>query len=364
MKQHFKFLTLLMFSVLVFASCSDDDDNKTIDVSKFVTQMEVVRDEMVQLRDNALYGDKKDMYPQDSKYILDDAVIQIEKTIRFFKNGTETEPTQEKVDSAIADANKAITDFKATQRTEDLPPEFKEAELYVNGRAGGYIDFGHSPNYSKFGELGKQAFTVELWFKLKYTEGFGSIISCFNEDGETQTRKGWVINNFDNSRVRMTIGLENWGLMEPGVNFSTTEQWAHFAAVIDENGINGGPEIIKVYLNGELKDQATAQAGKNYLSNYLETSMVAFGQPAGVGGMTDAWRLSGYIKDFHIWKSAKTEEEIRKIKDKEIIVTGSESDLVCGWAFTSVVENNEDIKDLTGKYSAKLVGEYQWNIID
>lgn len=364
MKHIFNFLTLLAFSLLVFSACSDDNDNSTVDVSKFVTQMEGVRDEMVQLRDNVQYGDKKDMYPQESKYILDDAVIQIEKTIRYFKNGTETDPTQNKTDEAIAAANKAIADFKATQRTEDLPPEFKDAELYVNGKNGGYIDFGYSSDYSNFGESGKQAFTVELWFKLKYTEGFGSIVSCFNEDGETQTRKGWVINNFDNSRVRMTIGLENWGLMEPGVNFGTTGEWAHFAAVIDENGINGESAVIKVYLNGELKDQATAQVGKNYLSNYLETSMVAFGQPAGVGGMTDAWRLSGYIKDFHIWKSAKTEEEVRKIMDKEIIVTGSESDLVCGWKFTSTVENNEDIKDLTGKYSAKLVGEYQWITVD
>ena len=222
MKHIFNFLTLLAFSLLVFSACSDDNDNSTVDVSKFVTQMEGVRDEMVQLRDNVQYGDKKDMYPQESKYILDDAVIQIEKTIRYFKNGTETDPTQNKTDEAIAAANKAIADFKATQRTEDLPPEFKDAELYVNGKNGGYIDFGYSPDYSNFGESGKQAFTVELWFKLKYTEGFGSIVSCFNEDGETQTRKGWVINNFDNSRVRMTIGLENWGLMEPGVNFGTT----------------------------------------------------------------------------------------------------------------------------------------------
>lgn len=369
MKHILKICTQLILISVIFVSCSDDDNKETIDVSGFVTQMETVRDAMVELRDNAEYGDKKGMYPQESKYILDDAVIQIEKTIRFFKNGTETAPNQEKTDKAIDEANNAINSFKATQRMEDLPSEQKKSELYVNGRAGGYIDFGHSPDYSKFGDSGKQAFTIEVWFKLKYTEGFGSIISCFNEDGETQTRKGWIINNFDNSRVRMTLGLDNWGLVEPGVSFSTTEQWAHFAAVVDENGINGElidgkPVIVKVYLNGELKDQSTAQTGRNYLSNYLETSMVAFGQPAGVGGMTDAWRLSGYIKDFHIWKSAKSEDEIKKIINKDVTVTGSEADLVCGWEFTSTAENNEDIKDLTGKYSAKWVGEFQWIPID
>ncbi len=369
MKYIFKLLFSLFIASAFLTACSNDDKINLIDVSDFVNQMQSVNENMVSLRDGSTYGDKKEMYPRDSKYILDDAIIQLEKTIRFFKNGTEADPTQVKVDAALAAANKAMADFKATQRSEDLPPEFKQAELYVNGRAGGYIDFGYSPDYSKFGESGKQAFTVELWFKLKYTEGFGSIISCFNEDGATQTRKGWVINNFDNSRVRMTIGLENWGLMEPGVNFSTTEQWAHFAAVIDENGINGEqidgkPVVIKVYLNGELIEQKTAQSGKNYLSNYLETSMVAFGQPAGIGGMTEAWRLSGYIKDFHLWKSAKSQAEILKIKDKEIAVTGAESDLVCGWEFSSTVKNDEDIKDLTGKYSAKLVGDYQWKTVD
>lgn len=369
MKHFSKFGAFLVLISFLALSCSDDDNNATVDVSGFISQMTTVRDEMVELRDNAQYGDKKDMYPQESKYILDDAVIQIEKTIRFFKNGTETEPNQEKTDKAINEANKAIDEFKVTRHAEDLPSEEKSSELYVNGRAGGYIDFGHSPNYSNFGESGQQAFTVELWFKLKYTEGFGSIISCFNEDGETQTRKGWIINNFDNARVRMTLGLDNWGLTEPGVNFSSTEQWAHFAAVIDENGVDGDVKdgkrvIVKLYLNGELKDQSTAQDGKNYLSNYLETSMVAFGQPAGVGGMTDAWRLSGYIKDFHIWKSAKSEVDINKIMNKEFTVTGSEADLVCGWEFTTTAENNEDIKDLTGKYSAKLVGEYQWIPID
>lgn len=97
----FRFLTLLLFASLVFVSCSDSDDDKTVDVSKFVAQMEDVRDEMETLRDRVEYGDKKDMYPQESKYILDDALIQIEKTIRNFKNGTETDPTQAKVDIVL-----------------------------------------------------------------------------------------------------------------------------------------------------------------------------------------------------------------------------------------------------------------------
>ncbi|WP_199768721.1 LamG-like jellyroll fold domain-containing protein [Sphingobacterium sp. HMA12] len=243
------------------------------------------------------------------------------------------------------------------------------AELYVNGRNGGYIDFGYSPNYSNFGVEGKQAFTVELWLKMKYTESFGSIISCFNEDSQTQTRKGWVVNNFNNARLRMTLGLKNWGLLEPGFDFSSTEQWVHFAAVVDENGINGEqingkPVVVKVYQNGILKDQSTSFDGGNYLSNYLQTPMIAFGQPAGVGGMTSNWRLSGYIKDFHLWKSAKSADVIQKIMNKEIDVTGFEPDLVCGWRFNAIPSNNQDIKDLTKQYSAKIVGDHQWTTLN
>lgn len=241
----------------------------------------------------------------------------------------------------------------------------EEAELYVNGRNGGYIDFGNSASYSNFGKNGEQAFTVELWLKLKNTESFGSVVSCFNEDSGTHTRRGWVINSFDNSRLRMTLGLENWGLLEPGFNFTTTNEWVHFAAVVDERGINGEqingkPVIVKTYLNGVLQDQSTSFDGGNYLSNNLPSSMIAFGQAAGIGGMTDAWRLSGYIKDFHIWSSAKSEDTIRRIMNKEIHVSGVEADLVCGWRFNSIPRNNQYIKDLTGKYSAKVVGDYQW----
>lgn len=41
-------------------------------------------------------------------------------------------------------------------------------------------------------------------------------------------------------------------------------------------------------------------------------------------------------------------------------IIGSENDLVCGWPFTQVAEDDSNIVDLTGKYTAKLVGKYGW----
>ena len=41
-------------------------------------------------------------------------------------------------------------------------------------------------------------------------------------------------------------------------------------------------------------------------------------------------------------------------------VTGEEDDLVCGWTFAKMALDDQEIKDLTGKYTAKLVGDYRW----
>ena len=53
----------------------------------------------------------------------------------------------------LKESDEKIAEFKATVRTEDL---LVPAELEVSGKNGGYIDFGAHPEYSTFGEVGKQ----------------------------------------------------------------------------------------------------------------------------------------------------------------------------------------------------------------
>ena len=60
--------------------------------------------------------------------------------------------------------------------------------------------------------------------------------------------------------------------------------------------------------------------------------------------MTNDWKLSGYIKHFHLWKSAKSQGEIKKLMNEEIRVTGQEDDLVCGWEFDATVEDDTNIR--------------------
>ena len=221
-----------LFISVCSISCSDDDDNVLkVDTVAFISQLTDYQNQLETLRDGSQYGNKTGMYPEESRDILELVLIQIKKSIRQIENGEETNPSQEKVDELIQAAKKAMEDFKATVIIEYVSVA---AELYVDGQNDGYIDFGASENYSKFGNTGEQVFTVELWVKLKYTSGFGSVVDVFIEDGTGHYRKGWVINNFDNKRLRMSLGMDNWGLLEPGIDFSTTEKWVHFAAVINE----------------------------------------------------------------------------------------------------------------------------------
>lgn len=85
--------------------------------------------------------------------------------------------------------------------------------------------------------------------------------------------------------------------------------------------------------------------------------MWAFQQP------TDQNRcMSGYIKNFRLWSSAKTEDQIKSLMTSD--VSGTEADLICAWDFTVVPEDNQNIKDKTGKHTAKIVGTHTWRPIE
>ena len=267
----------------------------------------------------------------------------------------------------LKESDEKIAEFKATVRTEDL---LVPAELEVSGKNGGYIDFGAHPEYSTFGEGGKQAFTVEFWVKLKDVEGFFYLISTFTDDDtNNHERKGWCVNsyNYGGNNMRMTYGMGFNDLMEPAFGFTTINEWVHLAVVTDETGVdgemNGGrPVMTKMYMNGELKLSTTSHqdASKPYASNDSNVPMVAFGGMSATGNRIGDKGANGSMKHLHIWRAAKTQDEIRRLMEHPENVTGEEDDLVCGWTFAKMALDDQEIKDLTGKYTAKLVGDYRW----
>ena len=365
-------IVFMMLQMLAFTSCSDDDDNsgwptETDKTEIFIERFSTLVTNLTALRDGATYGELKDNYPVSSKAILDDEIVYLEETIAKLKEGNKKLADSE-ADRIIREANQIEKNFRATRRTEDFLPVV--AELLVNGKNGGYIDFGVHPEYSAFGEQGQQAFTVEFWVKLtdvdEYLNSFVFLLSTFTDDDtKDHERKGWAVNSHF-GRLRMTYGISYSDLFEPGFSFSTLNQWVHVAVVTNENGVDGEirdgiPVMTKIYVNGQLM---LSERGRDdrlpYTSNDKEVAMVAFTGLSATANRIGEKSTNGCMRHLHIWKSAKTQAEIQHLMDTPESVTGSESDLVCGWTLNKTVSDNNNFKDLTGKFSARLIGDFQW----
>lgn len=370
---NFVAIAFIMIQLVSFVSCSDDDNvNGDIPVNLdkteiFIERFSTIVANLTALRDNATYGDKKDNYPVSSKAMLDTEIAYLSETIIKLEEGNK-KLTESEVDRIIREAYQIEKNFRTTKRVADFAPI--PAELQVNGKSGGYIDFGVHPEYSHFGEQGKQAFTVEFWVKLtdvdQYLNSFVFLISTFTDDDtKDHERKGWAVNSHF-GRLRMTYGIGYSDLFEPGFGFSTLNQWVHVAIVTDENGVDGEkvgeiPIMTKIYVNGQ---QMLSEKGRDdrlsYTPNDKEVSMVAFTGMSASGSRVAEKSTNGCMKHLHIWKSAKTKDQIQQLMNDPSVVSGSEEDLVCGWTLDRTVTDNNNIKDLTGRYTARLVGDFQW----
>ena len=200
----------------------------------------------------------------------------------------------------------------------------------------------------------------------EYLNSFVFLLSTFTDDDtKDHERKGWAVNSHF-GRLRMTYGIGYSDLFEPGFSFSTLNQWVHVAVVTNENGVDGEvrdgiPVMTKIYVNGQLM---LSERGRDdrlpYTSNDKEVAMVAFTGLSATANRIGEKSTNGCMRHLHIWKSAKTQAEIQHLMDTPESVTGSESDLVCGWTLNKTVSDNNNIKDLTGKFSARLIGDFQW----
>ena len=357
---------LSAFAMGICYSCSDDD-GEGVKVYEYCEQIGKKIKVLTDLQAESQFGLREGMYPETSRAILEDAIAKLKDFLQTIKEaGVAEARIPEETARLLKESDEKIAEFKATVRTEDL---LVPAELEVSGKNGGYIDFGAHPEYSTFGEVGKQAFTVEFWVKLKDVEGFFYLISTFTDDDtNNHERKGWCVNsyNYGGNNMRMTYGMGFNDLMEPAFGFATVNEWVHLAVVTDETGVdgemNGGrPVMTKMYMNGELKLSTSHQdASKPYASNDSNVPMVAFGGMSATGNRIGDKGANGSMKHLHIWRTAKTQDEIRRLMEHPENVTGEEDDLVCGWTFAKMALDDQEIKDLTGKYTAKLVGDYRW----
>jgi len=362
--QKIKLLALILTIgglVLSFAACSDDDES-TVKVYEYKEQIGKKIKELTDMQVSAQYGIREGMFPEESRQILEEAVNNLKNLLELIKAKTIPDAqVPEETAKGLSNADKKKEEFLATKRTEDV---VIPAELYVNGKNGGYIDFGSHPEYSAF----SGGFTVDMWFKFEEIGSFDFILSTFidNQNEADRYRKGWAVNYYGENgerNLRMTYCLDKDGLYEPWVRFEEAKKWFHLVYVWNPAKVDDGssnPNSFKMYIDGALVKEEHWN-NTNYTPNNEETPMLGFNFTDYGGAVsTEGKGANGYMKHMHIWNSVKTVSEIQEIMNNPDYVKGDESDLVCGWKFDEVAYDNNDIKDITGKYSAKLTGDFKW----
>ncbi len=357
---------LVIATSLTFSSCSKKNETDVVGETTnldevFAARLQSQIDAINGLINGSVFGDKQGNYPLGSKNILTDRLAYLEEALEKLKNGTK-KLLKIDMDNIILDTNTALDRFRATVLTADFVSE--PAELYVEGKSGGYIDFGASPDFSTF----DSGFTVEFWVKFASLGNFDFILSTFidNNNPSDRYRYGWASNFFGeggNSLIRMTYAIGKEGLFEPGINgFNTTNQWIHLAYVWNPAKFTDGnsvPATFKMYINGGLV-KSEDWGNTNYTPN-AKTSMVGFNYTNFDGSIaTDGKGTNGTMKHVHIWNKVKTQAELQNIMNSPQTVTGRETDLVAGWKFTETVADETNIADLTGKHSAKIRGNHSW----
>ena len=332
------------------------------------------------LQDDSSWGNHQGQYPISSKDLLQGAIDDLYSLSERAQSGAITNFTQELYNDAIQETEVTLAQIEDTKWNED----HITWDLYVDGNNGGYIDFGYSEDYVKFGEDANQAFTIELWVNVKeYCNQPGEDNSTFlSTMTQNDYWSGWRTQDRTKGLLRTMVahweddGSSNPREWEPGWKKSdnwTQNRWTHYAFLFRDNGLPGfdTPTDVKCYsmIDGNRVGEIV-RVGEPWRT-YIEDNSVKYQIPmTGFCALDDngnrkEW-FSGYIKKIRIWKTNRTEDQVKQSYlgiDED--VTADNPDLVAAWDFETLGSKptGAEIKDLTGRHIATLKGpegSYQW----
>lgn len=343
-----RILFFLTASAWAFVACVDEVGSGAQELD--FTLLYDLKAQIEERLQQAVVGTTDGTYPQSSIDELELALEKLKRGISEARAGMFI--LQFEVDSYVLAARKALQLFDDSILVSVEPGT--PAELFVNGiDHKGYIDFGSSPAYTP------SNFTIETW--TKYPDGFietafGSFVSTFVSP---LPYKGWTLHFWgaSNSLLRLSVGTDNTNpdLTLPTIYTAAPSvygEWFHVAAVFDTSA-----RQMVLYIDGEQCAAAAVSDNMVPCSSDEECRMWAFVEPK------DRSRcMSGYIRKFRLWGTAKSATEIRELMQAE--VDGTEPGLVCAWDFTTKPEDDGAIPDKTGRHTARLVGVYKWTALE
>ena len=161
---------------------------------------------------------------------------------------------------------------------------------------------------------------------------------------------------------------------EPGWRKSdspwTQNNWTHYAFLFRDKGLPGfdTPTDVKCYsmINGQ-RNGDIIRVGEPWRTYINDNSMKYKVHLTGFCSLDDngnrkEW-FSGYIKKIRIWKTNRTEDQIRQsYLGVNTDVTADNPDLVAAWDFESTGEKptGNTFTDITGRHVATINGAFQW----
>ena len=139
--------------------------NLSPEAQQYINNLLAKADEILAIvNDETKWGNHQGQYPVENKSVLESAAKDLESLAERIKSGSITDMTQEIYDEVIAAADKKVEEVEDSAWPDNSQITWN---LFVDGNAGSYIDFGYSEDYVKFGEDDNQAFTIELWVNIK-----------------------------------------------------------------------------------------------------------------------------------------------------------------------------------------------------
>lgn len=160
--------------------------------------------------------------------------------------------------------------------------------------------------------IGTNNLTVEAWINIPNTIGTKTIFSNHNGGGSTQLNL-----RVDNDRINAFIGFGTFDVnTNPGSISANT--WTHVALVYDDIS-------LKVYINGVLSGTTPVNPSYSIIpssQNYLIGNSGYFAEI-----------FTGNMDEIRVWNIAKTEDDIQRSKNCELM--GTESNLLAYYKFNS-----------------------------